>query len=96
MSESGLLITLSGGALFAYVAFTMPQEGVFRRATKNVTYGGVVSLCTCLVYCALAQCERISNGDHGVRKGRMRDYATLSVMTSGSMYLTNCALSYIN
>tara|TARA_B100000131_G_scaffold133852_1_gene130478 strand:+ start:39 stop:1343 length:1305 start_codon:yes stop_codon:yes gene_type:complete len=96
MSESGLLITLSGGALFAYVAFTMTQEGVFRRATKNVKYGGVVSLCTCLVYCALAQCERISNGDHGVRKGRMRDYATLSVMTSGSMYLTNCALSYIN
>ena len=55
MSESGLLITLSGGALFAYVAFTMTQEGVFRRATKNVKYGGVVSLCTCLVYCALAQ-----------------------------------------
>ena len=96
MSETALLLTLSGGALFAYVAFTMTQEGVFRRATKDVKYGGVVSLCTCLVYCALAQCERISNGDTGVRKGRMRDYAMLSVMTSGSMYLTNCALSYIN
>ena len=97
MSEIGLLLTLSGGALFAYVAFTMTQEGVFRRATKDFKYGGVVSLCTSLVYCALAQCERVSNGDElWSRRGDMKDYVLLSVMTSGSMYLTNAALSYIN
>ena len=97
MSELGLLMTLSGGALFAYVAFTMTQEGVFRRATKDFKYGGVVSLCTSLVYCGLAQCERASNGDAPwSRRGDIRDYALLSVMTSGSMYLTNAALSYIN
>lgn len=96
LSEGALLATLSAGALFAYVAFTMTQEGVFRRATKEFKYGGAVSLCTCLVYCALAQCERVSNGDHGARRGNLKDYAMLSVMTSGSMYLTNAALSYIN
>lgn len=96
LSEGYLFMTLSGGALFAYLAFTMTQEGVFRRATKDFKYGGVVSLLTCMVYCGLAQCERISNGDTGNRRGSLRDYALLSVMTSGSMYLTNAALAYIN
>lgn len=96
LSEGYLFMTLSGGALFAYLAFTMTQEGVFRRATKDFKYGGVVSLLTCMVYCGLAQCERISNGDTGNRRGNLRDYALLSVMTSGSMYLTNAALAYIN
>ena len=73
LSEGALLATLSAGALFAYVAFTMTQEGVFRRATKEFKYGGAVSLCTCLVYCALAQCERVSNGDHGARRGNLKD-----------------------
>ena len=96
LSEGYLFMTLSGGALFAYLAFTMTQEGVFRRATKDFKYGGVVSLLTCMVYCGLAQCERVSNGDTGNRRGSLRDYALLSVMTSGSMYLTNAALAYIN
>jgi adenosine 3'-phospho 5'-phosphosulfate transporter B3 len=96
LSEGKLLATLASGALFAYLGFTTMQEGVFRHATKDFKYGGVVSLCTCSVYCLLAQAERFSNGDVGTRRGRLIDYAVLSMMTSGSMYLTNAALGYIN
>jgi len=96
LSDGRLLATLAVGALLAYLGFTGAQEGVFRRATGDFKYGGVVSLCTCAVYCALAQMERFRNGDVGKRRGRMIDYAMLSLMTSGSMYLTNCALGYIN
>ena len=96
LSEGKLLVALASGALFAYLGFTTMQEGVFRHATKDFKYGGVVSLCTCSVYCLLAQAERFSNGDVGTRRGRLIDYAVLSMMTSGSMYLTNAALGYIN
>jgi adenosine 3'-phospho 5'-phosphosulfate transporter B3 len=73
--------------------FTATQEGVFRGADFH--YGGMVTLFTTLVYCAAAAIERKKSND-AVRKGSWRNYLILAAITTGSMWITNAAMQYLN
>ena len=73
--------------------FTATQEGVFRGADFH--YGGMVTLFTTLVYCAAAALERQKSND-AVRKGSWGNYLVLAAITTGSMWITNAAMQYLN
>ena len=94
--ERHMMIFLALGALVTYLGFTAVQEGVFRSVSaKNANIGGLVTILTSVVYCVLAGCERGRNGESG-RRGEWKDYFTLALLTSSSMYATNAALRYLN
>lgn len=51
---------------------------------------------TQLTFCVCAAAELWVSGQLTTRKGRLRDYAVLSLLTMGGMYFTNWSLQYLN
>jgi len=88
-----LFVLLALGSLVTALTFAALQEGVYRVA--EFKFGGWLTFVTTCTYTLCAAVEMTFTGSFS-RKGAIKDYMFLSMLTLGGMYFTNWSLNYLN
>jgi len=92
-SEKAQLMAVSATVLVASVSFAVLQERVLY--VPGFKYTGWLAIVTSLTYVGCACGERLAMREPR-RLGSVKEYAQLSIMTMGGMYLTNWSLRYLS